>query len=107
MDDASSFVPNRENTSLHLDRNNETVVSGMTECSWETPSAASVFTSSSSEGAAAGAARGPLARRASLATGVPRRSSLLRRASLAAVVDTARGQEGELVILYKLLAAAP
>lgn len=40
MDD-STHVPNRENTSLHLDRNNETVVSNMTECSWETPSVAS------------------------------------------------------------------
>eukprot|EP00580_Thalassiosira_gravida_P016026 CAMPEP_0201666090 /NCGR_PEP_ID=MMETSP0494-20130426/7031_1 /ASSEMBLY_ACC=CAM_ASM_000839 /TAXON_ID=420259 /ORGANISM="Thalassiosira gravida, Strain GMp14c1" /LENGTH=1024 /DNA_ID=CAMNT_0048145175 /DNA_START=50 /DNA_END=3124 /DNA_ORIENTATION=+ len=44
MDD-STYVPNRENTSLRLDRNNETVVSGMTERSCETPSVASYSTS--------------------------------------------------------------
>mmetsp|Transcript_30322 Transcript_30322/g.63348 ORF Transcript_30322/g.63348 Transcript_30322/m.63348 type:complete len:1040 (-) Transcript_30322:508-3627(-) len=52
MDD-STYVPNRENTSLRLDRNNETVVSGMTEVSYETPSVASHSSSVAAGGDAA------------------------------------------------------
>ncbi|KAL7545954.1 hypothetical protein ACHAWF_009307 [Thalassiosira exigua] len=40
MDD-STFVPDRTDTTLRVDRNDETVASGMTECSWETPSVSS------------------------------------------------------------------